>query len=201
MAANWCWQYYIIVCFSRYGCRCLSARQKVLINNAYLEIALLIPSRTTAFSQMQSAHLLAQFLFVPIGGALVSVDPWMPMWISTAFMMLGLIAAIIIIPETLPSRTKDLALSLRSSTSNAVVPNQSAWRGFLQKRLAGFFSIGRWIQVNTRVVIVLLCFVTYYLGQQAGGSLLLQYTAKRLGWSLGKVSYICSEPYNNNTNT
>jgi hypothetical protein len=59
--------------------------------------------RTPAFQQMPSAMLLAELLFVPLGGALLSINPWIPMLISSVLAVLGILVAFLFLPETPPS--------------------------------------------------------------------------------------------------
>ncbi|KAI1781489.1 MFS general substrate transporter [Hypoxylon cercidicola] len=153
-----------------------------------------VDQRTTAFSQIQSAHLLAQFLFVPIGGYLVSINPWIPMVMSSIFMIFGFFGALFLIPETLPSITEN---SPRDNIPHLDQQNDNAKAGLglylhINAQLTTLFRLGRWARKNVRLILVVLCFFAYQLGHQAEGSLLLQYASKRTGWSLGKASYLIS---------
>ncbi|KAK9435634.1 Major facilitator superfamily domain, general substrate transporter [Metarhizium brunneum] len=148
--------------------------------------------RTSAFSQIRSAKLLSQLIFVPIGGALISTNPWVPMFVSTGFMISGFTAAVILVPGDWPSE-----------------PAHSIERqGLLQDESAGVHSKAQWFSwtgirsstshiadltaSNSRLVPLVLSFFVFQLGEQAGLTLLLQYAAKRLDWTLSKASFLIS---------
>ncbi|PTB47737.1 hypothetical protein M431DRAFT_21838 [Trichoderma harzianum CBS 226.95] len=165
---------------------------------SHVMVADVCPSdqRTTAFSQLQSAIMIAQFIFVPVGGTLVSIDPWIPMMISSVATALAFLGALIFLPETLP-------LAERDSSSTNVIDNHhgdqisptGTKHGFQIRRtnlVAGSAAMMKWVKQNSRLVVVIVCFFPWSIGQQASGTLLLQYASKRLNWSLGKASYLVS---------
>ncbi|KAK3329762.1 major facilitator superfamily domain-containing protein [Apodospora peruviana] len=152
--------------------------------------------RTTAFSQIQSATLLSKLLFVPLGGYLSSVNPWLPMFIASIIMIVGFCVAVLFVPETLPfpaapGNGNDEA-PLPSSTSGNHDDDKQPLRIHLRKQLDHLATFGQWMLSNTRVGLVILCFFLFHLGEQASGTILLQYAAKRLGWTLGEASYLIS---------
>ncbi|GAW18396.1 hypothetical protein ANO14919_078710 [Xylariales sp. No.14919] len=53
-------------------------------------------------------------------------------------------------------------------------------------------SLGQLIAKHLSLALVSFCFFLYHFGEQASGSLLLQYASKRLHWSLGKASLLLS---------
>jgi hypothetical protein len=132
--------------------------------------------------------LLAELLFVPLGGALSSRNPWLPMLISSILAILSIIIAFLFLPETLPSTA--------TSGIETVAPNEHRVgnvKNDIYIRVKKLVEAGRWAKRSIRVLIVVTCFATYALGAQArGGSILLQYISKRLGWSIGQVRTIHS---------
>ncbi|KAG8415784.1 hypothetical protein J3458_009604 [Metarhizium acridum] len=165
---------------------------------SYVMVADVCPSdqRTTAFSQLQSAIMIAQFVFVPVGGTLISVNPWIPMLISSVVTALGFLGALIFLPETLPPEERDSGITGvsnhhrddQTTSTGAKYGFQVRWTNLV----AGFAAMMKWVRQNARLVLVLVCFFPCSIGQQASGSLLLQYASKRLNWSLGKASYLVS---------
>jgi hypothetical protein len=132
---------------------------------------------------MQSATLLAELLVVPLGGALSLINPWLPMLVSSVLAVLSIAVAFLFLPETLPSPA--------TSQDEHVAPN-GHWAGNMKNdiytRLKKLVEAGNWAKKSIRVLVVITCFATYSLGAQArGGSILLQYVSKRLGWSIGQV--------------
>ncbi|POR31342.1 Uncharacterized protein TPAR_08440 [Tolypocladium paradoxum] len=145
--------------------------------------------RTTAFSQIQSASLVSQFIFVPVGAVLMPLSPWIPMFLSSGIMIAGFLFAVVFVPETLPSAGADS--NIRHDDAAADASKGSAFSR-IQEHLGRFSELGRWMARNAKVVLALSCFYPLNLGEQCGGPLLLQYTSKRLGWSLGQASYLLS---------
>ncbi|KAL7941245.1 MFS general substrate transporter [Trichoderma barbatum] len=165
---------------------------------SHVMVADVCPSdqRTTAFSQLQSAIMIAQFIFVPVEGTLVSASPWIPMLISSVVTALGFLGALIFLPETLPPAERGPGFTgvtnyhhdYQTSSTGAKYGFQIRWTNLV----ASSAAIMTWVRQNARLVAVLVCFFPCSIGQQASGSLLLQYASKRLNWSLGKASYLVS---------
>ncbi|KAJ4381946.1 hypothetical protein N0V85_008637, partial [Neurospora sp. IMI 360204] len=51
---------------------------------AYVLVADVCPAelRSTAFGYLLATTVVSRFIFVPVGGALISVDPWLAMWLG-----------------------------------------------------------------------------------------------------------------------
>ncbi|KAK1752305.1 major facilitator superfamily domain-containing protein [Echria macrotheca] len=182
----------------------IGAGAATLSSLSHVMVADVCPSdqRTTAFSYLQSATMVAQFLFVPIGGSLIPIDPWIPMFISTAATALGFLGALFFIPETIPptalgnhNRVVDTETSVEEESSGRIRNPDSVkanspeiWKAVKSTTK----TTARWVFAHGKLVLVLTCFFMCSIGQQAGGSLFLQYASKRLDWSLGKASFFIS---------
>lgn len=134
--------------------------------------------------------MLAQIFFVPIGGALSSIDPWIPMAISTAMTISAFLCALVYLPETLTPSKRTVGaedtVGLLPSPSSDTVPHSHGLKYLpIQSELLKY---ARWGTGNWRLVLVLMCFFPYSIGQQFSGSLPLQYASKRLDTSLSGVS-------------
>ena len=143
-----------------------------------------------AFSQINAAGMLSQLLLVPAGGALTEVNPWVPMWISSAFIVLGFLIAFHFVPETLQLLTQNQShnhQSLNPSASEHPSITKNNLHHYLRSYIAESKNLSGWILKNFRVITVLCCFFAYNLGMSTNGHLLLQYAAKRLDWPLSKV--------------
>lgn len=164
-------------------CECMSRRAKVrCCGNEILDFAVLKYLRTSAFSQIRSAKLLSQLLFVPLGGALISLNPWLPMWVGTGFQILGILSAIILVPSDCPSSDQSEDREpLLDDVASDTAPTKSRSISSILGELSG------WAAANSRLVPLVLSFFVFQLGEQAGLTLLLQYAAKRLNWTLSKV--------------
>ncbi|KAI0127727.1 major facilitator superfamily domain-containing protein [Xylariales sp. AK1849] len=132
--------------------------------------------RTIAFSYITSAMVLSQFVFLPVGGALVSVNPWIPMLASCGFTVAGFLLIAIFVPETLAS-----SVGIRSDRTKPTA---------IKEYLKSSLELGRMMTKNVGLVLVSSCFFLYHFGEQAGGSLLLQYISERLRWSLSRTSFL-----------
>jgi Major Facilitator Superfamily len=141
--------------------------------------------RTTAFSQIKAAQLISQLIFVPLGGALIAVDPWIPMLISTAFMVVGFVAAVLFIPE-IPPRNEN---SREGGEAEPLIPaTDIVYSSRRRKLCAGVVEIRDWARAHWRVLPIAFCLFLFYLGEAgSSNSLLLLYVSKRLGWSLSQA--------------
>lgn len=117
------------------------------------------------------------------------------MLISSVFMILSFLVLLIFVPETLPSAASEMAESDDNEEATTPIPRLNGDNDDTNKiihlrireQLANAKRFGQWMVRNTRVGLLSFCFFLILLGEQTFGSLLLQYTEKRLGWSLGKV--------------
>lgn len=130
-------------------------------------------------------------LFVPIGGALIVFNPWLPMFIATGFTISGFIAAVLLVPADQTNKTQTVEtdeatplIDTEGTTISSAKSKTFTWQNFTDqaKRLGG------WVAANSRLIPLILSFFVFQLGEQAGMALLLQYAAKRLEWSLSKAS-------------
>ena len=107
------------------------------------------------------------------------------MFIATGFMVLGFAAAVFLVPETLPIISPhcedmdepDQSASQRddSNESQSARKQRRARQWAIVAFMYGFFD---WIRENPRTIPVILSFLFFQLGEQANGTLLLQYVAK-----------------------
>ncbi|KAH8668573.1 major facilitator superfamily domain-containing protein [Xylariales sp. PMI_506] len=146
--------------------------------------------RATAFAWTQSALLLAQFVFTPVGGSLISVNPWIPMFMSSGAMVLALLVTMFFLPETLPLEARKRAES--PSLLLAEGNHGANYRDQLRDKLANLAKSSLWLARNMKISLILLCVFFFTIGQQENSSLLLQYAYKRFDWSLGEASYLFS---------
>lgn len=167
--------------------------------------------RTTAFSFLQSAAILSKVIFVPIGGALTEINPWLPMFLSTGFMILSIFVLLIFVPETLSSgigalENDDGGLegeeeaspllhqasegneTVRGSSTAGMTKDTSVKVQLLEQAANLKVIFSQWTVQSPRVGLLMLCFFLVFLGEMTFNTLILQYTEKRLGWSLGQVS-------------
>lgn len=134
--------------------------------------------RTSAFSQIRSAKLLSQLLFVPLGGMLATTyTPWLPMFLGTGAFLCAVLAAILLVPAD--------DLSKPVSETSQPKPTTTTLR-------AKIVSLSEWAADNARLIPMILSFFVFQLGEQAGLTLLMQIAGQRLRWSLSKASILIS---------
>lgn len=152
-------------------------------------------NRSTAFGYLLASTIVSRFVFVPIGGALISVDPWLAMWLGFLVQVIGFIVAAFFVQETLPPPASDSDPSSPSqsepftadSFTTESVTKPKTVKQHVEHYLEKVKEAGAWTLQNPKIVLLLLCFWLYMMGEQAEMLLMIQYASKRLGWSFGKV--------------
>ena len=138
-------------------------RYSLVLANIYHILLLTNNNKTTAFSQIKSARLLSQIIFIPLGGALIPISPWIPMLISSGFMVVGLAVAVIWVPETLPSASSS---NEGREESTGQIPNEDNTKISLPLRIQeSVASIAKLAMKNTRVIVLVLSFFVFQLGE------------------------------------
>lgn len=109
------------------------------------------------------------------------------MFVSTGFMISGFIAAVILVPGDWPSEpAHSIERQGLLQDESAGVHSKAQWFSWTGIR-SSTSHIADWAASNSRLVPLVLSFFVFQLGEQAGLTLLLQYAAKRLDWTLSKV--------------
>ncbi|KAH7024665.1 major facilitator superfamily domain-containing protein [Microdochium trichocladiopsis] len=171
---------------------------------AFVMVAELCPpeQRVAAFSLIQSSQLLAQFIFVPVGGFLTSVNPWLPMAFSSANSVAAIPAAFALLPDTGkrqnatenstmdPDSLDEPHEGREAHSQHTADDDELSW---LVKQMCALMACTRWVADNRKTVLVLACFFVFSFGTSSrDGSLFLQYASARLGWGLGQASVFVS---------
>ncbi|KAK3395901.1 major facilitator superfamily domain-containing protein [Sordaria brevicollis] len=199
---------------------------------AYVLVADVVPAedRSIAFGYLLGSCIAARCIFVPLGGALISVDPWIAMDVGLLTEVVGFFVAAVFIRETLPADSApsspgsddasglgtdavgsgsgfasgaESQLTLVGVETNGAVngeedgeeemgKKQKSVKQRVESWLEKTQEAGRWTVKNPKVVLLLVCFWLYMMGEQAEQLLMIQYASKRLGWSLGKASLLPS---------
>lgn len=114
---------------------------------------------------------------------------------SSGFMIMAFCVAAFAIPETFTSAVIPVVaqsgepedargcLSGGDDSDSAKMSLRHRLRG----HLARFADVGPLLAKNARLIPILLSFFAFQVGDQGGRKLLLQYVAKRLDWTIGKV--------------
>lgn len=139
--------------------------------------------------------MISQLVFIPLGAALMSVNKWLPMMMSSALMILGIFLALALLPETLPAKKKaedeaDL-ITERADMDDRSSPRQNGTHTVdggkstaIKKVIAKVVSM-----INVHAVLIILAFLAIYLGEQVQGPVFLQYISKKLHWTIAKARH------------
>lgn len=147
--------------------------------------------RITAFSQIQAGKLLSESLSIPLGAALMSINPWIPFLGSSVILALSICLTAIFVPET-STTLKRKPTSQRSEGDSIISQHdsQAPSRPFLVRMWEEALGIIQQdyaiVKQNSRVALILLSFFVSDLGSQVG-VVLLQYTSEKFHWSFTKV--------------
>lgn len=108
------------------------------------------------------------------------------MTIGLIAMITGFFAAVAFVPETLAPPSSPPSRNQEAGTLDNLNA-QKGFRGPVRDFLESSVLLCRWMTRNSRVVVLLSSFLVFHLGEQADALLMLQYVARRLGWTIGEV--------------
>lgn len=158
--------------------------------------------RTTAFYQISALGIILSAILNPIAAWLMSMDPWLPMWIGIICMVLGTFSALLV-PETLRLRKEADASHRRrgsSASEEALLPTDESGsderpippKAYAQELLLGAKKnvkhIWRFIIASKSVMLLVAALGFLIPIKQAFESFMLQYTTKRFDWTWSTVS-------------
>ena len=153
--------------------------------------------RTTAFSQVHAAILIAELVSVPAGAALAELDPWVPVFGASIFMILGIFFAFVVIPDIRPAVSKQVS---GASDDYSLTPTQephSTWVMTIKHRLRRITDELRkdssWIR-NGNILLIMASFFVCQLGRQIS-VITLQYAAAKFYWKFDKVGHFPMQKY------
>ncbi|KAH7013715.1 COP9 signalosome complex subunit 2 [Ilyonectria destructans] len=158
-----------------------------------------VAERTSVFYQLTAVVLLINVIVNPIAGWFLRFDPWIPMWLSFGFLVLGTLSTLLI-PETLWLRRKaddrrrngvshETGNPEGNENGNGTLKHrilQQAW--FTVKNDIG--HVWRFIFASKTVMILILALSAYLPIRLAFSNILLQYMTKRFHWEWSTATYI-----------
>ncbi|PHH73090.1 hypothetical protein CDD80_4039 [Ophiocordyceps camponoti-rufipedis] len=142
-----------------------------------------ISDRTTIFYQLQACYLLFAVLVNPLSAFLLSIDPWIGMWLGFGALIFS-VAAACLIPETLCLRHRDDEtehVSARDGETPMKV--KAAWfveAGAAIRRDAG--HVWHFVFASRSIVTILLAYGLYIPAKLGVRLNILQYMTRRFGW-------------------
>lgn len=173
----------------------LGAGGATLSSMVFAQLADVCPAeqRTAAFSILAGAALLNQLVFVPVGAALMSFDPWVPMWLTSVLGVLGFIVGWLFVPETRSRKNLDEGGEEEEEEEEEWEEEGGTLGGKngMWAQIRGLGGTGREVIAalaqNKSATLVLFASLCFSLAIMSDSSLLLQYASKRLGWTIGEV--------------
>jgi len=142
-----------------------------------------ISTRATVFFHMTAAFLASQMIAGPTGGTLLAWNPWIPLLLALALLVICCFLAFFAMPETVHVHD-------HHNTSAALDEDDDpAASKLLRKARAGLEEVYTFILGNTRLAFLIISMVFIILGRIVG-EVLLQYSTDRYGWSWTKASLV-----------
>jgi hypothetical protein len=143
-----------------------------------------LASRTTAFSLVHAAILLSELVAIPLGSALIAVNPWIPILSAIALMIVVTIAALLFSSRFDPPPTHIQQNELEETPLMPCLPRSGEMRALLGESATKLAAATTWI---TRDVLLMLVAFFFVQMSRQSAHVLLQYSAYRFHWSYAKV--------------
>ncbi|KAF7546054.1 hypothetical protein G7Z17_g8707 [Cylindrodendrum hubeiense] len=158
-----------------------------------------VVDRTSVFYQIMAVVLMINVVVNPISAWFIQFDPWIPMWLSFGFAVVGT-GCSLFIPETLTLRRKADDRRRNSVTHESGHPEhtgdgnnkfkhhvlQQAW--FTVKNDMG--HVWRFIFASKSIMLLIVALSAFLPIRLAFSNILLQYMTKRFNWEWSTATYI-----------
>lgn len=156
-----------------------------------------ISERTSTFYLIYAMNLLISIAVNPLAALLISIDPWLAMWIGNAVLTIGMLSSALI-PETLKFRQAaddkrrgedgSSAAQQRSQLPSKAFPSarELARRAWFSAR-NDVSHVWRFIFTSKTVVLLLLAYGPFYLIKLTFALDILQYMTRRFNWEWSTV--------------
>lgn len=151
-----------------------------------------VDERATVFLQLAAVFLAAQMVAGPLAGVMMVRDPWIPLFVALASLILANLA-VLAVPETVHIRDRKRASSDQDGNDdgngdgNSVLQRDKLWR----KVRDSLAEVWDFVLVNKNLAYLMLSLVFVILGRFVG-ELLLQYATDRYGWTWSRASMVLS---------
>lgn len=151
-------------------------------------------NRTSLFYQMHAMMLILSAAFRPLAAWLLSIDPWLPMWIGLAALVLSMFSTLLI-PETLPLRQQSAHHDHNHVHPLAKVRGGGGGGGGVLATALGTAArelsrIWRFILGSRSIMLLVLADGLLNPIYAAVEMNLLQYVTVRFGWDWSTATYL-----------
>ncbi|KAH7126377.1 COP9 signalosome complex subunit 2 [Dactylonectria estremocensis] len=157
-----------------------------------------VADRTSVFYQLTAAVLMINVIINPISAWFLKFDPWIPMWLSFGFLIVGT-ASTLLIPETLSLRHKADDRRRNPGAHESQAGHEERENGTSKKNVLqqAWFTVKndmghvwRFIFASKSIMVLILALSAYMPIKLAFSSILLQYMSKRFDWTWSTATYI-----------
>ncbi|KAF4587170.1 MFS transporter [Ophiocordyceps camponoti-floridani] len=151
-----------------------------------------ISDRTTVFYQLQACYLLFAVLVNPLSAFLLSIDPWIGMWLGFGALIVS-VASACLIPETLRLRQRNDETEHVSSARDGETPMTSKAAWFVEVGEAVRRDVGHvwhFVFASRSIVTIILAYGLYIPAKLGVRLNILQYMTRRFGWEWSTATYI-----------
>ncbi|KAL6825282.1 major facilitator superfamily domain-containing protein [Trichoderma camerunense] len=175
---------------------------QMVVAMVFTIIADVIPvaERTSVFYKVYAMNLIISVAVNPLAGWLLSVDPWLAMWIGNGILVVGMLSSAFI-PETLKLRqaadNKRRGQDTPPPVEDESEPSTRKIPAARDLARRAWFSVKNdvshvwhFIFASKSVVLLLLAYGPFYLIKLALVLDILQYMTRRFNWEWSTATYI-----------
>ncbi|KAF7552330.1 hypothetical protein G7Z17_g4416 [Cylindrodendrum hubeiense] len=152
--------------------------------------------RTSLFYQLHAMMLILSAAARPVAAWLLSIDPWLPMWIGLGALVLSLFSSLLI-PETLQLRTIaddevrqfEEADGHQLGDAELLKSKQSVLQTAWSTSKQDFSRVWQFIFGSKNLLLLIVAYGLCYPIDIAFEMNMLQYATKRFGWDWSTATY------------
>ncbi|KAL7784356.1 COP9 signalosome complex subunit 2 [Trichoderma ceciliae] len=161
-----------------------------------------VAERTSVFYQIYAMNLIISVAINPLTAWLLSLDPWLAMWVGYGVLAIGVLSSALI-PETLKlrqaadSKRRGQAASPSAQDESQLASRKLKLPGAKELANRAWFSVKndvshvwRFIFASKSVVLLLFAYGPFYLIKLAFVLDILQYMTSRFNWEWSTATYV-----------
>jgi hypothetical protein len=158
----------------------------ILVAMLYTAVADVVPAaeRATVFFQLTAFFLTSEMVAGPIGGAMLTWDPWLPLLVALALLIVGNLSYFVF-PETLHVHHRKATGEAQDADGEGASGAAKLWR----KARNGLAEVWDFVLGNQKLAFLMMSLVFVVLGRFVG-EILLQYATDRYHWSWSFASMV-----------
>ncbi|KAH7166369.1 major facilitator superfamily domain-containing protein [Dactylonectria macrodidyma] len=152
--------------------------------------------RTSLFYQLHAMMLILSAAFRPVAAWLLSIDPWLPMWIGLAALVVSMFSTLLI-PETLhlhkladeERRRMDRVNGHLADDGELLKAKQSVIQTAWSTTRKDFSRIWHFMANSKHIILLIVAYGLCYPINIAFEMNMLQYVTKRFNWDWSTATY------------